>query len=80
MALELDVVRRGALAGYGLNYGELGRLAAKFVQRILAGEQPGDLPIEDITVPALAINLNTARAIGVEVPPDVIARAEEVID
>ncbi len=80
MALELDIVRRGALAGYGLNYGELGRLAAKFVQRILAGEQPGDLPIEDISVPAFAINLKTARAIGVEVSPDLLARAEEVIE
>jgi putative ABC transport system substrate-binding protein len=80
MALELDVVRRGALAGYGLNYGELGRLAAKFVNRILAGDRPGDLPIEDITVPALAINLKTARAIGIEVPADVLARADEVIE
>jgi putative ABC transport system substrate-binding protein len=80
MALELDIVRRGALAGYGLNYGELGRLAAKFVQRIIAGEQPGDLPIEDITVPALAINLKTARAIGVAVSPDILARADEVIE
>jgi putative ABC transport system substrate-binding protein len=80
MALELDIVRRGALAGYGLNYGELGRLAAKFVQRIAAGEQPGDLPIEDITVPALAINLKTARAIGVAVSPDILARADEVIE
>ncbi len=80
MALELDVVRHGALAGYGLNYGELGRLAAKFVNRILAGDRPGDLPIEDITVPALAINLKTARAIGIEVPADVLARADEVIE
>ncbi len=54
--------------------------AAKFVGRVLAGDQPGDLPIEDITVPALAINLKAARSIGVEIPPDVIARAEEVID
>ncbi len=80
MALELDIVRRGALAGYGLNYGELGRLAAKFVHRIVAGEQPGDLPIEDITVPALAINLKTARSIGVAVSPDILARADEVIE
>jgi putative ABC transport system substrate-binding protein len=80
MALELDIVRRGALAGYGLNYGELGRLAAKFVQRILAGDRPADLPIEDISVPALGINLKTARAIGVAVPPELIARAEEVIE
>jgi putative ABC transport system substrate-binding protein len=58
----------------------LGRLAAKFVQRILAGDRPGDLPIEDITVPALGINLKTARAIGVEVPQDILARADEVID
>ncbi|ANY84141.1 hypothetical protein BB934_38500 (plasmid) [Microvirga ossetica] len=80
MALELDIVRRGALAGYGLNYGELGRLAAKFVQRILAGDRPGDLPIEDISVPALGINLKTARAIGIEVPRDILVRADEVIE
>jgi putative ABC transport system substrate-binding protein len=80
MAPEPDRVVRGALAAYGVNYRELGRLAAGFVSRILNGEQPGNLPIEDISVPALAINLKTAKAIGVEVPPDLLARAEEVID
>ena len=58
----------------------MGRLAAKFVQRILAGDRPGDLPIEDISVPALGINLKTARAIGIEVPRDILVRADEVIE
>ncbi len=51
-----------------------------YVQRVLAGDQPSELPVEDITVPTLAIHLKTARAIGIEAPPDVIARAEEVIE
>jgi hypothetical protein len=56
------------------------RHAARFVTRIIAGDSPGDLPIEDITVPALAINLKTAKALGIEVPSDILVRAEEVIE
>ncbi len=80
MALELDVVRRGALAGYGLNYGELGHHAARFISRILAGEPPGILPIEDITTPALGINLKTAEALGISLPPSIIALVTELIE
>jgi putative tryptophan/tyrosine transport system substrate-binding protein len=58
----------------------LGRHAARFVTRILAGERPGDLPIEDIRVPVLAINLKTAKAFSIEVPSDLLAGAEKVIE
>ena len=79
MAYELDVVIRGALAGYGLNYREFGRLAAKYVARILSGTDPRDLPVEAVR-PSLAINLKTASALGVPIPPTLLARADEVVE
>jgi putative tryptophan/tyrosine transport system substrate-binding protein len=80
MAYELDLVARGALVGYGFNYREIGRLAAKYVARVLSGTHPSDLPIEAISRPALAINLRTARALGLTIPPTLLARADEVIE
>jgi putative tryptophan/tyrosine transport system substrate-binding protein len=80
MATYVDPVARGALAGYGTNYRELGRQAAAYVGRILSGTAPGDLPVEAINRPTLAVNLKTAAAIGVAVPPSLLARADEVIE
>jgi putative tryptophan/tyrosine transport system substrate-binding protein len=79
MAYELDLVANGALAGYGLNYREFGRLAARYVIRILEGASPRDLPVEAVR-PALAINLKTARALGLTIPLTVQAQANEVIE
>jgi putative ABC transport system substrate-binding protein len=76
----VDLVRRGALVGYGFNYRDLGRRAAGYVSRILAGAHPSDLPVEAISVPELVINLKTAKALGIEVPPSLLARADEVIE
>ncbi len=76
----VDLVSRGALVGYGFSYRDLGRRAASYVSRILAGASPGDLPIEAVSVPALAINPKTAKAIGLDIPPSVLARADEVIE
>jgi putative ABC transport system substrate-binding protein len=80
MAYELELVAKGALAGYGLNYREIGRLTAKYVSRMLSGAPPSDLPVETMSQAGLAINLKTARALGLEIPPNVLARADEVIE
>jgi putative tryptophan/tyrosine transport system substrate-binding protein len=80
MAYELDLVAKGALAGYGLNYREIGRLTARYVSRILSGSRPNDLPVETMAQPALAINLKTAGALGLTIPPALLARADEVIE
>jgi ABC-type uncharacterized transport system substrate-binding protein len=80
MAYEWDLVVRGALAGYGINYRELGRGAARYVVGIAAGTPPRDLAVEAVSRPALAINLKTATALGIEVPQALLARADEVIE
>jgi putative tryptophan/tyrosine transport system substrate-binding protein len=80
MVEDLGLVRAGALAGYGPEYREYGRRAASYVARILAGARPGDLPVEAINRPALAINLKTAKAIGLDIPPLLLTRADEVIE
>lgn len=72
-------VKMGALASYGVSYRELGRLSARHVQRVLLGARPGDLPVELVDRLHLAINLKTAKAIGVTIPQSVLARADEVI-
>jgi putative tryptophan/tyrosine transport system substrate-binding protein len=80
MATELGAVRTGALAGYGPDFREYGRRPARYVARILAGSLPRDLPVEAINQPALAINLKTAKALGLDIPPLLLTRADEVIE
>jgi len=72
-------VAKGALASYGANYREAGRLAAKHVQRILAGTNPKDLPVENTDRLELVLNLRTARELGLTIPPSILLRADEVI-
>jgi putative ABC transport system substrate-binding protein len=69
----------GALAGSGENYYAVGRLSAKQVQRVLLGANPGDLPIEQLDRLHFVINLRTAKALGLTIPPSVLLRADEVI-
>ena len=65
---------------FGPNYPDLFRRTADYVNKILRGGKPGDIPVEQPTKFDLVLNLTTAKALGLEIPPTLLARADEVIE
>ena len=80
MFAEQGLAGQGALVGYGVSYFEAGRLTAKYVQRILTGTSPQNLPVESFSRIGLTVNLKTARELGVTIPQAVLLRADNVIE
>jgi putative ABC transport system substrate-binding protein len=74
------LVAQGALAGYGVDFNDIGHLSAKYVQRVLTGTSPENLPIESFSRYGLGINLKTARELGLTIPQSVLFRADKVIE
>jgi putative tryptophan/tyrosine transport system substrate-binding protein len=72
-------VESGCLMSYSANFSDLWRRAAYFVDRILKGTKPGELPVEQPTKFWLAINLKTAKALGITIPPNLLTLADEVL-
>ena len=79
MFFDQSYVIKGGLASYSVSYHEVGRVSAKYVQRILTGVKPKDLPVEGIDKIDLVINLKAAKEIGLTVPPNLLVRAQKVI-
>jgi putative ABC transport system substrate-binding protein len=77
---ERDFVEVGGLMSYGPNFAELWRRSAEYVDKILRGAKPGEIPVEQPTKFDLVINLTTAKALGLTIPPTLLALADEVIE
>ena len=79
MFWEEGSVINGGLASYGVSYHEAGRLSAKYIQRVLTGTRPQDLPVETVRKIDLVFNLHAAQEIGLTIPPALLAQADKVI-
>jgi ABC-type uncharacterized transport system substrate-binding protein len=78
--VQREYVDAGGLVSYGANFPDLFRRAAEIVDKVLRGTKPADIPVEQPTKFELVINLTTAKALGLEVPPMLLARADEVLE
>jgi putative ABC transport system substrate-binding protein len=74
------IAREGGLLSYGVDLVDIWRRAATYVDRILRGEKPGDLPVQFPTKFEMVVNRNTATALGLAIPPSIMLRADEVIE
>jgi putative ABC transport system substrate-binding protein len=77
---QAEAVGIGGLVSYGLNWNDQFRSGAEYVDRVLKGTRPADLPVQEPTKYQLAVNLKTAKTLGLEIPPTLLARADEVIE
>ena len=75
-----DFVEAGGLMSYGPNFPDMFRRTADYVDKILRGAKPGDLPVEQPTKFDLVVNLTTAKALRLEIPPTLLTRADEVLE
>jgi putative ABC transport system substrate-binding protein len=75
-----DFVAEGGLMSYGASFGDVGRRAAYFVDRILKGAKPADLPVEQPTKFEFVLNMKTAKALGLLIPPSRLLRADHIIE
>jgi putative ABC transport system substrate-binding protein len=77
---QREYVETAGLMSYGTNYLDLNRRAAEYVDKILRGAKPGDLPVQQPTKFDLVVNLTTAKALGLTIPESFLTRADEVIE
>jgi putative ABC transport system substrate-binding protein len=77
---QYHFAREGGLLSYGVNAPDMYRRAATYVDRILRGEKPGDLPVQLPAKYEMVVNLKTAKALGLTVPQSILLRADEVIE
>ena len=77
---ETGGAKRGALAAAGFDWHEIGLDAGRIAARVLRGEKPGDIPVQPARGIAVRLNARTARALGLALPPDLVARAAQVVE
>ena len=80
MSPQVQFVESGGLMSFGANFADMHRRAASYVDRILKGAEPGELPVEQPTRLELVINLKTAKALGLNIPPSLLLRADRVVE